>query len=380
MKKYKYSILLKKYEKELINNLRDFNSEDEALRLWVPDQDTNKSIVNLFFSFSESDQKKISIYIDNKEHIKAINKKTLKETFKRLANIYFEYTNNILLIIFEKIDSKYKEKILIPEVKIKKIKKINKKINLNKNYDDSYLLNIKKFSYKNFTKKYNKQNTSLICIEEKNELINLIFFINSKNYKVINCYFENVNGLKEEYVIFFNLMCEFFINIPIYEIKDHALIRFENFIRPEKLNQKIKGIILPIFNSKLFSQTQDLINKMYIKFVVINPDVPSVNEYDYEVSENWKKLNSENQKLSIAKSIKTYESGNGLKIGSIKFKKIDYNSRITVTLFDRKVDKQKYIFGLEIYLRKVIDKRIELFYEEQMDKNKLRIKNSPQNL
>ena len=93
----------------------------------------------------------------------------MKETFKRLANIYFEYTNNILLIIFEKIDSKYKEKILIPEVKIKKIKKINKKINLNKNYDDSYLLNIKKFSYKNFTKKYNKQNTSLIWIEEKNE-------------------------------------------------------------------------------------------------------------------------------------------------------------------------------------------------------------------
>ena len=63
MKKYRYSNLINKYEKELINNLRDFISEDEALRLWVPDPDINKSIVNLLSSFSETNQNKISILI-----------------------------------------------------------------------------------------------------------------------------------------------------------------------------------------------------------------------------------------------------------------------------------------------------------------------------
>ena len=175
-------------------------------------------------------------------------------------------------------------------------------------------------------------------------------------------------------------MCEFFINLPIYEIKDHSLIRLENFIRPKNMNKKVKGIILPVFNSKLFSETQTLINNIYFKFIKINSDIPSVNEYDYEVNENWKKLKPENQKLSISRIIKAYEIENKIKKGSIKFKKIDFNTRITVSILEKNIDKQGCILGLEIYLRKVVDKRIELFYEEQMDKNKLRIKNSPQKL
>tara|TARA_B100000686_G_scaffold354338_1_gene464030 strand:- start:194 stop:1336 length:1143 start_codon:yes stop_codon:yes gene_type:complete len=380
MKKYRYTTLIKKYEKDLINNLRDFNSEDEFLRLWVPDQDVNKSIVNLLFSFTENNLNNGSVYFDNEHQIKSIDNKKIINIFKNNANIRFLKKNDGLILFFEKIKSSYKQKIVIPNVKIKKTKKFDRIISLSNDYDDYYLSSIKKYKYKDFTKKYNKENTSLICIEEKNENINLVLFINSKNYRVINCYFENVKNLNKEKVIFYNLMCEFFINLPIYEIKDHSLIRLENFIRPKNMNKKVKGIILPVFNSKLFSETQTLINNIYFKFIKINSDIPSVNEYDYEVNENWKKLKPENQKLSISRIIKAYEIENKIKKGSIKFKKIDFNTRITVSILEKNIDKQGCILGLEIYLRKVVDKRIELFYEEQMDKNKLRIKNSPQKL
>ena len=380
MKKYKYSYLINKYEKELINNLRDFNSEDEALILWVPDQDINKSIVNLLFSFSETNQNKISILIDDKKNIANIKNKVIKNSFDKIANINFKTQNSSILIIFEKLNNDYKEKIITSNIKIKKIRKKSKKIISYKNLDNLYLLNVKNFNYKNYTKKLDKKNTNLISIEVKNELIRLIFFINSENYKVINCYFAPLNILKMNYLIFYNIMCEFFINIPVYEIKDHSIIRFENFIRPSQIDKKIKGIILPIFNSKLFSSTQNLVDNMFNKFILIKSDMPSLNEYDYKVEEKWKKLSHENQKLSISKSIKSYESDISLKIGTIKFEKIEYNTRIIVSISNNNIDKQKHILGLEIYLREVIDKRIELFYEERMDKNKLRIKNSPQNL
>ena len=119
---------------------------------------------------------------------------------------------------------------------------------------------------------------------------------------------------------------------------------------------------------------------MFNKFILIHPDTPTLNEYDYKVGENWKKLNHKNQKISISKNIKSYESDNTLKIGTIKLVKVQYNSRIIISISNNNIDKQKYILGLEIYLRKIIDKKIELFYEEQLDKNKLRIRNSPQNL
>ena len=108
---------------------------------------------------------------------------------------------------------------------------------------------------------------------------------------------------------------------------------------------------------------------MFEKFILINPDIPTLNEYDHRISENWKKLNHQNQKLSISKSIKSYESINGFKTGTIKFEKIEYNTRIIVSISNNNIDKQKHILSLEIYLREVIDNRIELFYEEQMDKN-----------
>ncbi len=380
MKKYKYSNLVNKYEKELINNLRDFNNDDEALRLWVPDQDINKSIVNLLFSFLETNQNKISIIIDDKKHMVNLKNQFIESSFDKIANINFKHSNESIIIIFEKLDNEYKQKIITSNIKIKKAKKKINKIISNKNLDNLYLSNMKNFSYKDYTKKLDKHNTSLISIEVKNDLIRLVFFINSKNYNVVSCYFEPIKILKINYFIFYNIMCDFFINIPVYEIKDHSLIRFENFIRPKQINKKIKGIILPIFNSKIFLSAQFLVDSMYEKFIQINPDMPNLNEYDYKIGENWKKLNNENKNLSISKSIKSYESANNLNNGSIKFEKIEYNTRIIVSISDNNIDKQKHILALEIYLREVIDNRIELFYEEQMDKNKLRIKNSPQKL
>ena len=66
---YHYNEIIKKYEEDLINNLRDFNNEDEFLRLWVPDENINNSLINLINSFYENGLVKAIIFVrkeDNK--------------------------------------------------------------------------------------------------------------------------------------------------------------------------------------------------------------------------------------------------------------------------------------------------------------------------
>ena len=57
--------------------------------------------------------------------------------------------------------------------------------------------------------------------------------------------------------------------------------------------------------------------------------------------------------------------------------KIEYNIKVTVDIPNNNIDKQKTILDLEKYMKKNLERRLEFFYSEIQDGNKLRIKNSP---
>ena len=118
MLKYNYHELLKNYEKEMLNTLRDFNNFDEMLRLWVPDDDPHKSIFNLIVSVCENGGNKISIDYDENKISKKINQNLLKKNIKNLGNIYITKNNEIMNIIFEKDNNKNYEINISTDLKI----------------------------------------------------------------------------------------------------------------------------------------------------------------------------------------------------------------------------------------------------------------------
>ena len=65
----------------------------------------------------------------------------------------------------------------------------------------------------------------------------------------------------------------------------------------------------------------------------------------------------------------------------IKVEKLNYNTRLTVGFNDETniYAKSTILLNLEKYIRNKIDKRIEVFYKEVKDINKLRLSNLPKN-
>ena len=106
-------------------------------------------------------------------------------------------------------------------------------------------------------------------------------------------------------------------------------------------------------------------------------EVPLKNLYDRYPSDIWAQMQLNKKKIIIIKIIKKFEN-------KIKLKNLFYldsinsdNIRITIGV-KQKIDQVKLanlILNFEKYIRQFIDKRIEVFYKEIRDENKLRQKN-----
>ena len=382
MLKYNYHELLKNYEKEMLNTLRDFNNFDEMLRLWVPDDDPHKSIFNLIVSVCENGGNKISIDYDENKISKKINQNLLKKNIKNLGNIYITKNNEIMNIIFEKDNNKNYEINISTDLKIQQKKYLTKKIIKRVDKEgllNSYLENTKKYSSSNYNKKIVQQENNQIKIEAQFDLIQMFFFINTKNFMIENCSF-NLQYKNQLYINFFNLFCELIINTPIYEARDHGIIKLENKIRSKIIIDKIDGILVPKFLTNLFDVPQKLIDKAYEQSSLLIKNIPDSNEYDFSLGKRWKNMNLEKKEGELKKIIEIFENSNDINSNSIIFKKIEFNTRIVVYINNKRLDYQKILMKLEYEIKEKLDKRLELYYDEMLDGNKLRIKNSPQNL
>ena len=102
---------------------------------------------------------------------------------------------------------------------------------------------------------------------------------------------------------------------------------------------------------------------------------------DVSSAKFWSQLNNDQKIVKLNEILRKYEIDNNLSdiflIESFKFDKI-----LTLSIKNQNLYEIKSIIllDLERYIRQNIDKRIEVFYIELLDFNKLRIKNSPQNI
>ncbi len=166
------------------------------------------------------------------------------------------------------------------------------------------------------------------------------------------------------------------MNLPLFEAFEHGIIKLEKSIRPRNLNKYIEGIISPVSRFQIFENIHDLISKIW-KLHKIRHNVELKNLFDRYPSDSWMSLSFEKKEEIINNSIKNFEKKNNID-NLLYFDTIqDDCIRLTVGVKKKINDDQlsSILLFFEKFVRTSIDKRIEVFYTELRDENKLRQKN-----
>lgn len=372
--------LLRNYDQNLLDNLRGFGKDDEYLKFWVPGTNEYQSFLNLIDALVESKIFEVQILFDNE--------------LKSLATI-----EDFLKNISEK-DKEINKELIIFKIKIN-LEKYNrfrkKKLNENKKTETNKIdttKRVKIFSITDFINPIYKDNLYKIKpksffsenkIENKNiyysDLDNFFVGIHVENKIIINLV-HNVkddSDLKKILDIFFEII----LNKNIQEAADHGTIYLEEKIRNVDTNIKSEGIILPGQAGLCFNILNKIIREVYIEYKSKNNLEFDVNRNYFNTSEKWINL-SENDKIKKINLVITNICENHKLDGqkSISVNKIENNFKVYLNVsetFKKVQEKKNLLLQLETDLKN-LDNTLEVFIDEILDQNKLRLKNSPQNL
>ena len=376
--------LTESYDQNLLDNLRGFGKEDEYLKFWVPGTNEYQSFLNLIDALIETKLLKFKISID----LRSNQNKFLDEIEKFLNNISkFEKNNeeNCVNFIIEVQKLKY-EKFLFNK------KNLNKNIEF-QNIDQTKRVSISEQNIK--IKPYYKKNLDLISTKEFFSEIN---FKGEKNY-----YFQEINNIEIALCIknqiienlshninkendlkkLFNIFFEIIFKKNIQEAADHGVIYLEEKIRGYDKKNFSKGIILPDQAGSYFTLINKFIRKIFLNYETEKKIKFDINKNYYKVSIDWEKL-SYDKKLERINLVleEVYKDFSNLSKESLSINKIENNFKIYLKVdkdFTNIQEKTNLLLNLEIKLKE-IDNTLEVFIDEILDKNKLRLKNSPQKI
>ena len=160
------------------------------------------------------------------------------------------------------------------------------------------------------------------------------------------------------------------------EAYEHGIIKLEFELRNESILKEINGIMTGLVLSPIFEIPKKLIKLIWKKYKDEN-SVEVKNLYDYNLSKKWLKFTYEEKIYKIKEIIEQFKLENTL------YEKFDFdnlhddNIRITIKFYENENDilKSQILLNFEKYIRIHLDKRLEIFYKELKDSNKLRIKN-----
>jgi len=367
MKEYNYSSILKIYNNNLLNKLRDFRVNDD-LALWVPNEDITVSVVNLIDSIDEAEIK----IIFNDQQFKNLNIKNLNQSTKDEGEI--NINKQSCFLIFKRLSKN--KKIILKKVKKKNVTKFKDKLILNKNKEllqDNYFTNLKKIEvFNDFSKKISTL-SSLLKLKYEDENCHIEILVNPTNHFVVDAFLKTKQNTPE-INLFSNFLLDSMINLPIDEIKDHLLIKLEYFLRP-KGSEKKRGIILKNRGGTIFIYFQKIINEFFFQYQKKNNIKFGVNFYNYEISEEWKKL-EQNDKI---KKIEEILNKFNLRLGKLEEDHFTIDNLIESNrLFLKmgknllKSDKNHLFFEVEKFLNKNLNIKFEVYYVNRSDENQLR--------
>ena len=385
MKKIIFSELLENYNTNLITKLRGFGEDNDYLQYWVPGTTKENSLLNLIEALFESKTYEFNIILNKDEE--KISSELLKFNGK-IGTITMNLENEKINLFFEidkklnKLDLKEKtlsatsqNKRFFPE--IKSITRIKEKNLVNDSLRKKVIsMNIKKFENTNPVKDEN-------CKTYEEKILNHFIYlqIDTKNLIVKNAY-HDFKEIKEEFIII-DIFLSQILKKHIQEVSEHSLIYLEDYLRPKNF-KKNHGIFLPFQAGSIFEDLNNLIRGVYKKIKTDFDFNDQINKDYMNLSNKWMTMSNVNREITVNKIInESIVEELNLKKDDIILSGIEIDFRIVVELskdFRKRLKNESLLLKAEMILKEKIEKRLELFTMEVKDQNKLRLKNSPQNI
>ena len=376
-----YEKEIKNYNDQLVTKLRDFG--EHHLKFWIPEENNVLSLLNLFFSVVQSYKKNFEIKI-NKNRLSKTEIQRLKNYLEEISNYKIIIDKNKLIIQIQNIKKDILEKILnnyFDNSKIKKTIFTKRDIIFDKKKNQISIAELNKFYFKKNhqyqyridEKKFNKK-----IFDYKTNVDKFHFGIKLNSEIIKEAYFSSTYNGKE--IFFLDIFCNLIKDLPLQEAYEHGVLKLEYFLRNDKINKKIKGIISPFIIKNLFEFCNKIIQNIWKDHIVRNNLRNKVNFFDTKLSKKWSKLNKHHKVKILQYEINKFLDSNDLS-KSITIEKIEKDKFISLTFGNYLyINKPNLLLNLEKHIKYAIDDRIELFYTEIIDSNKLRLKNSPQKI
>lgn len=381
MKYVDYKSITKNFNNDLVDKLRGHGENDETLSLWVPNENIISSLSNLLAAIKETSKDKYFLKI-NENLISEFEINQLIKSQIGLFDINFKFKKDFFYIDIINLNQISSEISNLIDSKAKEVVK-----NVNYVYGISYVekvdselvktiykySNSKKFLLKNFT-------PHEFDISAETEKVSIYLNLD-QNYIIQNFFYKSdhllLNGLCE-------VLGNFSINLPYQEFFEHGMLKVMHKLVEETKNFKIDGILLANNLGPEFVEINNLIASTKSKFQeysnLMLDDYNNINFYDTPPKEIWLKKTKADREKSLFETISFFEKNNNLQEKSISFLKIDndlnnWPIRIYVSIDEDKIkilSKPKYIRELEEFLRKKLDNKLQIYYEESKDQNKIR--------
>ncbi len=380
MNKIDFNNLLDNYDTNLLDNLRGFGNEEEFLKFYVPGTSLITSFYNLIDALIEAQQLEFIISYKKESFDKFFYEKV--NFFLKKISIHEEKTDNEFYNLKIKIDSNLYEnfqkekRYKIEEINPIKIDSKNKVsvFKSEKKINQPYLDVLHRVKSNDFFSKKIIKNENLFVGEI--EKFKLLFVIKNRTIVEISHDCENDKTLRKLLNIFFDIC----INNNIQEAADHAVIYLEEKIRITS-NELIKpGIILPSHAGIYFDDLNYIIRKVFKEYTLKNTIDFGINKNYFKKSYHWINLSEQKKIEKIDLILKEIVQENNLVDQSIVVQSIDSNFKINLGVNKDFKDlqlKKNILLKIEIKLKR-LDDTLEVFVDEVLDKNKLRLKNSPQ--
>lgn len=380
MIKIDLSDLISKYDDNLLDNLRGFGSETEFLKFWVPGTNSLKSFYNLIDALYEANNYDFTLLFRENLFDK-----------KSLDNLR-DFLNKISSYKFNRSQAKFEFEIKID----KKLYNYYKRNNFSKNYKQKTEIvdkksKIKKFvSQNNIERQYLNNLKNIKCNDYfSNKIVNSenIFFRKFGQYrlnfiikdKIVIKLFHNCED-NEELRKLINIFFDICMNKNIQEVSDHSVIYLEEKIRILSKNLIKQGIILPSHGGQYFDHLNKIVREIFEDYRVKNSIQIGVNKNYFRKSYDWVNLPEVEKIKKIELILKQIRNDNLMSDQSLVVQSIDSNFRVNLAIndeFRRLQSKKNILLETEIKLKE-LDNTLEVFIDEVLDKNKLRLKNSPQ--
>ncbi|MDC0354206.1 hypothetical protein OAM83_03170 [Candidatus Pelagibacter sp.] len=375
--------LIKNYDQNLLDNLRGFGKDDEFLKFWVPGTSDFQSFLNLLDALVETKIFYVRIIIETTNGKKKFIEKV--ETFlPKISSFIKNIDENSIHLIIEIDKTKYQNYIInkrnqnktAKELEIDRTKHVTA-YKVDELIRPLYKKNLDLFHPKDFYSNIGTTNKELFV--QKIEDIELVFEIKDRVIKNIFHNIEENSNVKKLTDIFFELI----LNKNIQEASDHGAIYLEEKIRLGNNKMASQGIILPGQAGSYFVSLNNAIRSVFLNYKLKNNIEFDINKNYFEISSRWKKLDNKEKTKQIDNVLKEIcRNNNFLSQESVSINKIENDFKIYLKVDDnfRKIQQEKNILlDIEIKLKKLED-TLEVFVDEILDQNKLRLKNSPQNI